>query len=316
MSTFFKRTPEEEKMQAVWAGARAAMEANNYKNMRGGIQVKSNWKRFSRVMRWFMRFSKWFGFYERGFKNARDIRLKRLTFSFKDLPKSFDGFKILHLTDLHLDTYPQLTEDIITSLPNEHYDIAAITGDYRYETKGGIVCVENNLRKVMKALKPELGTLVTFGNHDTHMFFQLFEEENARVLCNETVTIYKGDEFISITGTDDPYSYFTDQQIVELEKKREGFKIALIHSPGLLDIAAHNGYRLYLCGHTHGGQVCLPGGHPLITHAQVSRKYAKGSWHMNGMKGYTSNGCGVSGVPMRFFSRSEIVMITLRSSDN
>ena len=316
MPTPFRRTEEELKMQLVWAGARAAMEANNYKNQRGGIQVKSNWKQFSWVMRWFMRFCKLTGIFNRGFKNARDIKLKNLNYTFANLPYEFNDFKILHLTDLHLDTYSELTNDIIQNLPEDDYDIAVLTGDYRYNTKGGIQCVEKDLKKVLKSLHPRIGTFVTLGNHDTHLFFSSIEEEGARILCNETVELNRNGEKIYITGTDDPYSYFTDQQIVELEKERKGFKIALIHSPGLLDIAAQNNYSLYLCGHTHGGQVCLPGGIPIITHAQVDRKYAKGKWTYMGMNGYTSNGCGVSGVPLRFYTRSEIGMITLKSAQS
>lgn len=312
MTTPLERSPEEKDMQLVWAGARAAMEANNYKNQRGGIQVKSNWKQFSWVMRWFMRMSKWTGIYNRGLQNVRDIQVNRYTFKFEDLPEKLDGFTLLHLTDLHLDTYPELTDDIIQRLPKENYDLAVLTGDYRYNTKGGIQCVENDLIRVIQSLSPKIGTLATLGNHDTHLFLPLFEEHGVRVMCNESIVFEKDGERLVVTGTDDPYSYFTDQQIVELEKEKIGFKIALIHSPGLLDVAAHNGYKLYLCGHTHGGQVCLPGGIPLITHAQVDRKYAKGIWKYNGMTGYTSNGCGVSGVPLRYYSRSEIGLITLK----
>ena len=314
MTAPFRRTPEEEHMLAVWAGARAAMEANNYKNQRGGMQVKSNWKKFSRAMRWFMRLSKWTGIYNRGFRNARDIQIKYLNYPFQNLPQSFDEFKILHLTDLHLDTYPQLTQDIIERLPKESYDLAVLTGDYRYDTKGGIKCVEENLRKILRQLKPRIGSLATLGNHDTHLFRPVFEEENVRVLCNETVTIEHNNEKIYITGTDDPYSYFTDQQIFELEKEYEGFKIALIHSPDLLDVAAKNKYDLYLCGHTHGGQICLPGGIPILTHAQAGRQYAQGHWKYDNMKGYTSNGTGVSGVPLRFYTRSEMGIIKLKST--
>ena len=77
--------------------------------------------------------------------------------------------------------------------------------------------------------------------------------------------------------------------------------------------AADGGFRLYLAGHTHGGQVCLPGGRPIITHMSRHRRYARGLWRHGAMVGYTSTGLGVSALPVRFNSRGEVVMITLRS---
>ena len=71
-------------------------------------------------------------------------------------------------------------------------------------------------------------------------------------------------------------------------------------------------FDLLLGGHTHGGQVCLPGGLPLVTHCQNGRRYAAGLWRHGGMVGYTSRGVGVSGLPVRFNSRGELTLITLR----
>jgi hypothetical protein len=86
----------------------------------------------------------------------------------------------------------------------------------------------------------------------------------------------------------------------------------LVHSPELFDLAAVNGYKLYLCGHTHGGQICLPGGIPVIRHLYNGKKYYRGLWQYNGMKGYTSEGCGTSGIPIRYNSHSEVTLFTLK----
>ena len=106
---------------------------------------------------------------------------------------------------------------------------------------------------------------------------------------------------------------YTDAARQALAGAPEGFKIALIHSPELADAAAENGYQLYLAGHTHGGQVCLPGGWPIITHMNRYRRYARGLWRHGDMRGYTSTGVGVSGLPVRFNTRGEVALITLRS---
>ena len=86
----------------------------------------------------------------------------------------------------------------------------------------------------------------------------------------------------------------------------------MAHIPHLNSIAAENNYNLYLCGHTHGGQVCLPGEIPFYVHRNIGRKFAKGLWEYSGMKGYTHRGCGVASIPVRFYSHGEITLITLK----
>lgn len=154
--------------------------------------------------------------------------------------------------------------------------------------------------------------MAVLGNHDTYLMVDYFEEMGIRVLANETVTISRNDGQLAVTGVDDPHYYYTDQAITSMEEHIDGFKILLGHSPELYDVAADNGYSLYLCGHTHGGQICLPGGIPLITHLYNGRKFYRGLWRYNGMKGYTSQGCGSVSIPIRFNCESEISLITLK----
>jgi hypothetical protein len=94
------------------------------------------------------------------------------------------------------------------------------------------------------------------------------------------------------------------------------FRIALVHSAEVADYAHEAGYALYLCGHTHGGQICLPGGRPLVTHLKRCRHAARGLWREGSMAGYTSCGLGVSGPPIRFNCRGEAALITLRRDSN
>ncbi len=89
------------------------------------------------------------------------------------------------------------------------------------------------------------------------------------------------------------------------------FGIMISHSAEGYKAAAAAGYSLYLAGHSHGGQVCLPGGVEVVTAATVPRHFLTGSWEYDGMAGYTSRGVGASGVAVRFFCRPEITVITL-----
>jgi predicted MPP superfamily phosphohydrolase len=91
----------------------------------------------------------------------------------------------------------------------------------------------------------------------------------------------------------------------------DNYKIAIVHAPSLYDVVAANGYRLYLCGHTHGGQICLPGGRPVIVHLRHGRQFYRGLWRHEQMTGYTGQGAGTVGIPLRFNTESEITLFRL-----
>ncbi|MGD9157816.1 MAG: hypothetical protein PVG39_05385, partial [Desulfobacteraceae bacterium] len=113
-------------------------------------------------------------------------------------------------------------------------------------------------------------------------------------------------------GVDNP-SFHTCASITKTFKRipEEDFTILLAHSPGLLREAMRRNVDYYLCGHTHGGQLCLPGGIPVITKAECERRYSSGAWNYKGMKGYTSRGSGTSGLPVRLYCPPEITIHTL-----
>jgi predicted MPP superfamily phosphohydrolase len=167
------------------------------------------------------------------------------------------------------------------------------------------------MKKMADSIHAKDGILATLGNHDTYLMVDFMENLGIKVLANETISIKKDNEKISVTGIDDPHYYFTDQALVALEESSDGYKIALVHSPELYDAAADNGYSLYLCGHTHGGQIALPGGIALITHLHNGRKYYRGLWRHSQLVGYTNQGSGTVGIPVRFNTQSEIALITL-----
>jgi hypothetical protein len=101
--------------------------------------------------------------------------------------------------------------------------------------------------------------------------------------------------------------------VFALERTRDaGFLIALVHSPELYEVAAAHSVDLYLCGHTHGGQICLPGGRPVVKHLNRGRHLFRDVWSHRGMRGYTHSGTGTSGIPIRFNTRGEVVVHRLR----
>lgn len=300
----------------IWLSTRAHLESDRYKYRSSGKRSKSRWSLFSKLLNIFVLLLKVFNLYKRGLKNAKNIHINELTLEFSDLPEKFDGYKLLHLSDLHLDTLPGIEDIIIEKIQNLKYGLCVMTGDYRKNTLGSFKQIIIPMKKIVSALKGKDGVIAILGNHDTYLMLKQFEKMGITLLANESITINKGNEKITITGLDDPFSYYTDQALNALDENIDGFKIVLVHTSEMYEIAEQNAYNLYLCGHTHGGQICLPGGIPLITHQFEGKKFYKGLWNFKNMKGYTSQGCGTSGIPIRFYSQSEITLFTLKKKKN
>ena len=191
-------------------------------------------------------------------------------------------------------------------------DLCVLTGDYRRRVSGPYRQILPAMEDLVARVSARHGIFAVLGNHDCADMAGAFEDLGIQVLVNESRTIGQGESEIVLTGTDDVHYYYTDAATAALRDSPDGFKIALVHSPELADVAADSGYALYLAGHTHGGQVCLPGGTRIITHMTRLRQYAAGLWRRGAMTGYTSTGLGTSALPVRFNSRGEVTLFTLR----
>lgn len=295
----------------IWATVRSWMEVDNYKQLRKGGRRRHHWDVLETSLHVFAFGLKIARFYSRGLNNAQSIELKRVTLRFPNLPRAFDGYTILHITDPHFDTLPHFEDLVIETIRDIEADICVFTGDYKLGVHGRYLHIIPAMRKVITGLSVKDGILATLGNHDTVFMVNPFEEMGIRVLANETISLTRAGEIIYFTGVDDPHYYYTQMAAETLEASPGGFKIALIHSPELYDIAEENGFSLYLAGHTHGGQITLANQKPIITHLHNGKHLARGLWRHNGMLGYTSNGAGTSGIPIRFNTKGEITVFTL-----
>lgn len=298
----------------IWATTRSILETDIYKRKRSGKKSKSHWNLFVKLLNGFEFGLKVLGLYEKGIENAKNVKVHTVKLYFPNLPPAFEGYRILHLSDLHIDSIPDFDRILIDKIKDLEYDLCVLTGDYRKSTAGGFKGIMRPMYRLSRYLRPKDTTLAILGNHDTYLMSNYEEQLNVNMLINENAVIERGKEKIMITGTDDPFRYYTDQAIAALESTNGDFKIALIHTAELIDIAEANHYDLYLCGHTHGGQICLPNGKPLITHQFEGNNFYSGQWKYKSMTGYTSLGCGVSGLPVRFNSTGEIALIELHRS--
>lgn len=255
------------------------------------------------------------GLYKRGCRNAARPILRENHIRSKTLPKAFDGFSILHLSDLHIEMSAAAMSHIRGVLPQIDYDICVLTGDYRAQTWGPYHAALAGTAVLCAAIKkPIFGVL---GNHDTIRMLPNLEAMGIRMLMNESTAIERGDYRIQIAGIDDAHFYRADN----IEKAASGispgdFSILLSHTPEIYQQAAHAEFDLLLSGHTHGGQICLPGGTPITLDSVLPRRLGAGAWKYHGLTGYTSVGAGTSIAPVRFNCPPEITVHHLSSSAN
>ncbi len=252
------------------------------------------------------------GLYWRGVRNALDVRLVRLDLPLDGLPAAFDGYRILHITDLHLTRLDETAARIRACIDGVAADLCVMTGDYGDGRRLDPQATVAALGPVVEAVRARDGILATLGNHDGLRLVAPIEALGVRFLVNETVTLERGGARIHVTGLDDVHHFYSEAAPAALEAAPEGFRIALVHSPEIADRAAAAGFALYITGHTHGGQVCLPGGLPIATNLRRHRRLASGLWRYGEMVGYTSRGAGVSFLPLRFNSFGEVTLFTLR----
>ncbi|MHC4123186.1 MAG: metallophosphoesterase [Planctomycetota bacterium] len=246
-------------------------------------------------------------------RNAMDVRLNETSFAFSNLPAGFDNTRILLITDFHIDGTDGLAEIIITALGGIDYDFCILGGDYSfgYNDDRGSVC--ERMRAIAGELARKSRVFGILGNHDKYRIGQFLNECGVEMLANESVCLEKGSDKIYLAGLDDCHYYGADDiEIAEKDIPDDVFKIMVCHSPERYKEAADAGYSLYLAGHTHGGQVCLPHGVTVVTSTTAPRRLIKGRWEHDGMMGYTSRGVGASMVAVRYFCPPEITVVTLR----
>lgn len=254
------------------------------------------------------------GIYSRGRRNALDVRLVSLSLSFPDLPPAFDGYRILQLSDTHLDCLPALSAVAARLVAGVEIDLLALTGDVHSHHRAPVAASTAPLAELLEGVSVNDRRLAVLGNHDPADMADALEKLGFEVLINRSITLVRGDEHIVVTGLDDVHRFFTPDALRALAEPPDGFRIALVHSAEVADHAAAAKYALYLSGHTHGGQICLPGGRPIVTHLRRCRHAAAGMWSQGSMIGYTNRGLGVGDVPLRFNCRGEVSLITLRRS--
>lgn len=277
----------------------------------GGINFfhPENWYSTHSLIKFIIKLS---GMYPRGARNACDIQVNNNDFAFPKLPASFHGFTLLHLSDLHIDMYDKASQALMDTVSSLDYDICVMTGDYRARTYGEIEQSMQGMQKLAEVLSKPIYAVL--GNHDSITMVPAMESFGIQMLLNESVTIERGNEKIYICGVDDAH-YFRVENISKTAEPiiDESLSIMLSHTPEIYRQVAHAGFDIMLSGHTHGGQICLPGGIPVTLDAKCPRYLGKGFWQYKNTQGYTSVGSGTSIVNVRYNCLPEVTLHRLLS---
>jgi len=267
-----------------------------------------NWYSVHGLIRHALRLS---GLYERAQRNACTIRIIHNPLLLPGLPRPFEGLRILQLSDLHTDLDPRITAAIAERVPETDYDLCVLTGDYRALTYGPYHATLEALRSIRLRLKGPVYAVL--GNHDSIRMVPGIEAMGIRVLLNESVTLEQDGAALHLAGIDDAH-YYQVHNIHHAVAKipPDGVSLLLSHTPEVYRHAAHAGFQAMLAGHTHGGQICLPGGYALTWDCRCPRRLAAGPWTYGAMIGYTSVGSGSSVVNARLNCLPEITVHELR----
>ena len=238
------------------------------------------------------------------------IAIKHYSIPILNLPKEFEGFTILHLSDLHSKEYGEKQRDLLQLMREIDFDIIALTGDF--------VDKRNPQKEPLISLINGIGDKPTFfvpGNHEWGTGFSVKEELEdlgVEVLDNKGYKFAKGNSQIWILGVDDPYLGRDDLEGAMREVQDDSPKVLLAHAPNIFGRAIEKNIDLTLVGHTHGGQVRLPFIGAIVAPGQgLFPKYDYGLYTTGLSSMIINGGIGESVLPIRFNHRPEIVVIKL-----
>ncbi len=230
--------------------------------------------------------------------------------------------RLLHISDLHIEYLSRREEDVLLAVETEKPDLILITGDYVNLSFNQEPQTYGRIHDFLAKLSAPFGVYATLGTPTVDIpdrVAPMFDDLAIDLLRNELKTITMSDgQRITLVGVDCTHYLRYDAAImrqVMQQAPNDAPTILLYHSPELMPPAVEEGIDLYLCGHTHGGQVRLPLIGALLTSSQLGRRYVMGSYRQSRTHLYVSRGVGLEGLSaprVRFLARPEITLVTIK----
>ena len=245
-----------------------------------------------------------------------DFEIVSVSIPVQELTLAFDGFRIVHLSDLHLGQWmsPERLEGVIGLVNERSPDIIAITGDF---VSFAVDEVAADLVKSLSQLRPKIDTFAVLGNHDHWMGAEkvrrILRESNIIDLSNDVHTLHRSEAVLHFAGVDDVMVQEDDLDRVLKKLPSSGPAVLLVHEPDFANVAAATGrFVLQLSGHSHGGQFVLPGIGPPFRGSHF-KKYPLGRYQVEDMVVYTNRGLGTNTFWLRINCPPEITVLTLQA---
>jgi hypothetical protein len=248
------------------------------------------------------------------------LRVRRLTLPLHNLPSAFGGFRLVHLSDLHVGSpVPRwFLQRVVERVQALAPDLIVLTGDFVHTRPEGM----SGLTTLLSKLRAPAGVFAVLGNHDyainypghvglpgvEEVVIAGLEQAGIVVLRNNWTPVTAGQSRFALAGIDELWSgraRTTPVQTIPSTFSR----VVLSHNPDLVQYLPENSFDLLLCGHTHGGQVRIPPFPPLVT-STVNRRLWGGLTEYGRGWVFVSRGIGYTW-RVRFASRPECVEITL-----
>lgn len=254
-------------------------------------------------------------------KDSReDLEISRYEVNSKKLPESFDGFKIVQLSDLHGAEFGEDGMGLVEKVKELEPDMIALTGDFVTD-EGDLAAVEKLAARLVK-LCP---VYFVSGNHEFGSGLaikvrNILERAGVKYLSNEYLTINRGEDEILLGGVEDPLAYADMLSPDELAQKMndaapDAFKILLGHRNYWMTEYPELPVDLIFCGHAHGGLIRIPGVGGLIgTDRRLFPDFDAGQFNNGRYTLIVSRGLGNSVPIPRVFNRPEIVCVELSSA--
>jgi len=242
------------------------------------------------------------------------IKVERLSLQINNLPPSFEGTKILHLTDFHSKKFGRKEKNVLKLVSELKPDFIFITGDViDWQTKDFRSC-QKFWQELAKNYQQRI--FGVYGNHEHRNrnfknLDNLFIRSGIKILNNEAVKLEKGDGFIYLIGVDDPHLGYDDIEKAMEKVEEKAPKILLAHSPEIFRRVKDKNIDLVLTGHTHGCQINIPLLCDFFIPLKYDKKYKRGLFQENSTYLYVNRGIGETFLPIRFMSFPEITLINL-----
>lgn len=252
-----------------------------------------------------------------------DVEVVRQRVRLARLPKTFDGFRIAQLADIHMG--PFTTADYIrrcvATTNGLKPNLIALTGDYIAWDPGA----EREVVRILAGLHAPHGVFGCLGNHESEsgteeFIASLFTAQGVRILRQEHAPVQLGDETLNLIGIDDPRGGSEAEWMRDLYRRlHKGLvmpgtlNILLAHEPSvfMFDRAAELGINLTLAGHTHGGQLALECVRRGLNISHLLYRYTSGWYEKHGAQLYVNRGIGTTVVPIRVGAPPEITLFEL-----